>query len=314
MNRTKLNQHPIQIKSSRFLDWVLLFSLVLTLPTSLQAEEKKLKVIASFSIAADLVKQVGGDQIELITLVGPNSDGHLYQPTAQDSMHLSQADIVFINGLGFEGWIERLIKASGFAGEPVYLSRNIKPIYWDSTPDPHAWQSIDNIQSYVDIIQETLMQQDSVNQKIYQQNADQYREQLDSLKQEFADFCLSLDTEQRRLVTSHDAFTYFGRACDIQFFAPQGISTEDEPGAQEIAQLIQQIKSQKIPAVFIENMTNPKLIEQIQRETGAIFGGKLYSDALSEEQGPANTYLNMMRYNLQTIKTALIKAKQLEVK
>jgi zinc/manganese transport system substrate-binding protein len=270
---------------------------------------KPIKVVATFSIAGDLVKQIGGTTLELESLVGANSDGHLYQPSPHDSIKLAKADLVFANGLGFEGWIDRLIIASGFKGKLIRLSDPIQPLYWDKTPDPHAWQSILNAQLYIDVIVQALIQHAPQYKEYYQQQATHYKSALAVLQQEFNQFCASLSDGERRLVTSHDAFSYFGRDCNLHFLAPQGLSTDDEPGAQEIANLIKQIKQEHIPAVFIENMTNPKLIEQIQKETGAVFGGKLYSDALSEANGPADSYLAMMRYNLRTLKSALLQAK-----
>jgi zinc/manganese transport system substrate-binding protein len=273
----------------------------------------KVKAVASFSILGDMVREVGGDRIELVTLVGPNGDAHVFSPTPADAKRLAAADIFFVNGLGFEGWIDRLEKSSGFAGKVVIASQGVKPRAMveeesgkpETITDPHAWQDLSNGKLYVANIRDGLIAADPDGRAVYEGNAAKYLDEI--AKEEIAvkQAAGALPEQRRKIITSHDAFGYFGAAYGLEIIAPEGVSTESEASAQDVAKIIRQIKKGKIPAVFLENVTDHRLLDQIARETGAKIGGTLYSDALSGPDGPAPTYLDMFRHNIGTLAAAL---------
>ncbi len=284
------------------------------LPASAQAPEK-LKVVATFSILGDLVRNVGGDRVEVVTLVGPNGDGHVYSPTPADARQLTQARIVFSNGLKFEGWIDRLVKSSGTKAARIETSKGIKPLEEEEhdhghdhghvSLDPHAWQSIGNAKIYVANIRDALIAADPAGKAAYEANTAAYLGKLDALEAELKDLVAKIPPERRRIITSHDAFRYFEAAYGVDFVAPQGVSTESEASAKDVARIIQQIKREKITAVFVENVSDARLMERIAKETGARIGERVYSDALSDANGPAGTYINMMRHNIRAFSAAL---------
>jgi zinc/manganese transport system substrate-binding protein len=276
------------------------------------AAQEKLNVIATFSILADLVKNVGGDRVEVSSLVGPNSDAHVYSPTPADAKKLAASKVVITNGLGFEGWMTRLIKASGFKGPVIVATKGVKPRkaadahgHDHGGTDPHAWQSVANVKIYVANIRDALIAADPAGKASYEANAKAYLEKLDALEKEVIDAVSRIPTDRRRVITTHDSFGYFAAAYGIQFIAPQGVSTESQPSAKDVAKIITQIKRQKIPAVFMENVSDPRLLKQIADETGAKVGGTLYSDALTDEKGPAPTYIDLMRHNIGSFSAAL---------
>jgi len=269
----------------------------------------KVNAVASFSILGDMVKQVGGDRVDVITLVGPDGDAHVYEPTPADAKNLGSAQILFTNGLGFEGWMERLEKSSGFKGKVVVASTGVKPrtmVEDEKTiTDPHAWQSLANGKRYVVNIRDGLIVVDPEGKAVYEANAAKY---LDAIAKEETDVKAAIATlpqEWRKIITSHDAFGYFGAAYGLEIVAPEGVSTESEASAKDVAKIIRQIKAEHIPAVFMENITDHRLLDQIASETGAKIGGELYTDALSPPDGPAPTYLDMFRHNVGALTTAL---------
>jgi len=268
--------------------------------------EDKLKVVASFSIVADLVKQIGGDRVEVSTLVGPNTDMHSFQPSPSDLKRLLGAQLVVINGLGLESWADRLVKAAGYRGARLIASKGVKalPGGGHGRYDPHAWQEVANVKIYAGNIRDALSAADPKNTLKYQQLATEYIDQLGALEAEIKAAFRDIP-KPRRVVTSHEAFTYYGDAYDIEFLAPQGVSEHAEPSAKVITQLIRQIKREQVKAVFVENISGLRLMEQIARETGAVVGGTLYSDALSDASGPAATYIEMMRHNTRLLAMAL---------
>ncbi len=273
----------------------------------------KLKAVASFSILGDMVKQVGGDRVEVTTLVGPNGDAHVFTPTPADAKMLAGAQVFFVNGLGFEGWMERLEKASGFKGELVVASKGVKPLTMveeegggsEVVTDPHAWQSLANGKIYVANIRDGLIKADPAGKATYEANAAKYLAAIDAEENAVKEAIASLPPARRRIITSHDAFGYFADAYGLEIIAPEGVSTESEASAQDVAKIIRQIRAEHIPAVFVENVTDRRLLDQIARETGAKIGGELYSDALSPPDGPAPTYLGMFRHNIGALTAAL---------
>ena len=281
-----------------------------------QAQEK-LKVVASFSILADLTKNVGGDRVEVSALVGPGGDAHVYTPTPADARNVAAAKLVIINGLGFEGWLARLVKSAGNKATVITATKGITPrkekadahghkhSHDHSDADPHAWQSVANAKIYVANIRDALVAADASGAEAYRKNADAYLAKLDALDREVREAVAKLPAERRRVISTHDAFGYFADAYGITFIAPQGVSTEAEATARDVARIITQIKAQKIPAVFLENVSDPRLMRRISQESGARLGGTLFSDSLTDEKGAAPTYIDMIRYNIKALTGAL---------
>lgn len=283
-----------------------------------RAQETKLPVVATFSILADLTGRIGGARLELTTLVGPGNDAHVYNPTPDDARQLAAAKLIIINGLGYEGWIERLTKASAAKAPTVVATKGVKPIreagghghghtHGYERNDPHAWQSVANVKIYVANIRDGLIAADPAGEAIFRANATAYLAELDALDKEIRDAIAAIPKERRRIITTHDSFAYFGATYGLNFIAPKGVSTESEPSAADVGKIIRQIRAEKIPAVFLENVTDPRLMERIAKESGAKIGGTLYSDALSAAGGPAASYVEMARSNLRALTAALAK-------
>ena len=302
-----------------------LATLSFTIPTASWAEQP-IPVVATFSILGDMVERIGGEHIALTTLVGPEGDTHVYQPTPKAARSVAEADLLFMNGLEFEGWLERLAEAASFDGAMVVATTGVSPIAFEEhedddhdehdehdehaghdhgTFDPHAWQSLDNAVIYANNIAAGLAQADPANASEYYTNRAAFVAEIVALKSDIDAMMAALPADKRTVVTPHDAFGYFAEAYDLTFEAPQGMSTESEVSAADVAALITQIRRESISAVFIESITDNRMMEQIANETGATIGGTLYSDALSGETGPASTYLDMMRHNATTLSDAL---------
>ena len=336
-----------------------LLALSLAAPAIAQSE-RPMPVVATFSILGDMVKRIGGEHVAVTTLVGPDGDTHVYQPTPADARAVSEATILVVNGLQFEGWLDRLIDASDFDGMRVVATDGIEPIAFDDDHDddgshddhaeeaghddhhdheehaeagthdhdddhedeahaegddhdhhhhgafdPHGWQSLGNAAAYIDNITAALAQADPANAVDFHRNRATYGAEIEALDAEIHEIVAALPADRRTVVTSHDAFQYFGRDYGLTFLAPQGLSTESEASAQDVARLIERIRDEGISAVFLENITDGRLLEQIANETGATIGGTLYPGALSGPDGPAPTYLDMMRHNATTLAQAL---------
>ena len=343
-------------------------ALALAAPAAAQSD-RPIPVVATFSILGDMVKHIGGEHVDVATLVGPDGDTHVYQPTPADARAVSEARVLVVNGLQFEGWLDRLIDASDFRGIRVVATEGIEPIGFDDEHDqggslevhaeeaghdhdhddqaeaghdhdreehaeaatrdhdddhddethaeagddhhdhgafdPHAWQSLGHAVAYVDNITAALAQADPANAADFYQNRAAYGAEIEALDAEIRESMAGLPADRRIVVTSHDAFQYFGRDYGLTFIAPQGLSTESEASAKDVARLIQQIRERDIRAVFIENVADPRLLKRIADETGAAIGGTLYPGALSGPDGPAPTYLDMMRHNATTLAQAL---------
>jgi zinc/manganese transport system substrate-binding protein len=288
--------------------------------------QDKVKAVASFSILGDLVKEVGGDRIELTTLVGPDGDAHVYAPSPVAAKAMAEAKVVFMNGLGFEGWMERLVQSSGSKAELVTVSKGVETIAFGEEEgghdhghdhgkkeaehdhgaiDPHAWQSVGNAKIYVANIRDALIAASPENKAVFEANAVTYLAKLDALDAEVRTAVAAIPEGRRTIITSHDAFGDFAHAYGIEVVAPQGVSTEAEPTAKGVAALIRQIKAEGVKAVFVENITDPRMIERIAKEGGARIGGALYSDALSPPGGPAGTYIDLIRHNIRTLSAGL---------
>ncbi|QXO16336.1 metal ABC transporter solute-binding protein, Zn/Mn family [Vibrio ostreae] len=275
-------------------------SLLLALSSSAMA--KTVDTVASFSVLADIVKQVGGDHVTVTALVGPDGDPHTFVPSPQDSVKLNQADVVFMSGLGLEGWMDRLVTASGYKGPVIVASDGVQSRTMQEdgevVTDPHAWNSAANGAIYARNVTDALKAADPQDADYFEQRGSDYIEQLTKLdhwaKARFA----SVSEEGRKVLTSHDAFGYFGAEYGVTFLSPQGFSTESEASAKQVAELISQIKSQHIHAYFIENQTDPRLVKQIAAATGAKAGGELYPEALTAKGGDADTYLEAFKHNV----------------
>lgn len=278
-------------------------ALAVTAQPSLAAEP--LKVVASFSILADFAHQVGGDKVEVTSLVDADSDVHVYTPSPHDARDVGLAKLVIINGLGLEGWMPRLLQASGSKAKVVTASDGITPLKRGSDADPHAWQSVKNAMIYVRNIRAAFEAADPADAATFKANTERYLAALDALDREVRAAVEKIPSARRKVISTHNAFGYFAEAYGIQFIAPLGVSTETEPSARDMAEIIGQIKQAQLPAVFLENFNDDRLIGRVAAETGAKIGGTLYSDALSDENGPAPTYIDMVRHNINTLTSAL---------
>lgn len=289
-------------------------------PAHAQAPAKKLSVVASFSILADLAKQVGGDRIEVKSLVGPNADAHVYRATPQDAKLVKEADVLVVNGLGFDGFVPRLIRSSGSKARVITVTAGLNPLekpksgghdhshghaHDHGKHDPHAWQSIEAAKVFVANIRDGLIAADASGEAMFRANAARYLGELDKAKAEITAMLASIPQDNRLAIANHDAFRYFTRDFGIRIEGARGLSTEAEPSAKDIARIVRIAKERKAKAVFLENIADPRIAAQLAKETGAKLGGVLYSDALTDEKGPAPTYLAMMRHNAKTLVEAL---------
>jgi zinc/manganese transport system substrate-binding protein len=283
--------------------WLIFLVLVTAiLPAGAQ---DRLNVVASFSILGDLVHNVGGERVNVTTLVGPDGDVHVYTPAPADAKKIADAKLVVINGLGLEGWLPRLVQSSGGKASIVTASQGIASRKLGSDADPHAWQSVANAKTYVGNIRDALSAADTAGAGIFRANAEAYLTKLDALDREVREAVAKIPQGRRKVISTHNAFGYFAAAYGIEFIAPLGVSTESEASARDIAAIITQVKSGKIPAVFLENISDPRLIRRISAETGAKVGGTLYSDSLTGEKGDAPTYIDMVRHNIRALTSAL---------
>jgi zinc/manganese transport system substrate-binding protein len=279
--------------------------IVLTASLPVRAQER-LNVVASFSILGDLVRNVGGDRVNVTTLVGPDGDAHVYAPTPADARKIADAKLVIVNGFGLEGWLPRLVQSAGGKASIVTATAGIAPLTLGSDADPHAWQSVANAKTYVGNIRDALVAADPASGQVFRANADAYLAKLDTLDGEVRAAVVQIPQTRRKVISTHRAFGYFAAAYGVEFVAPIGVSTESEASARDIAGIITQVRAAKIPAVFLENVSDPRLIRRISAETGAKVGGTLYSDSLTAEKGDAPTYIDMVRHNIKALTSALV--------
>jgi zinc/manganese transport system substrate-binding protein len=265
----------------------------------------RLNVVASFSILGDLVRNVGGERVNVTTLVGPDGDVHVYVPTPADAKKIADAKLVFVNGLGLEGWLPRLVQSAGNKATIITATSGIAPLKLGSDADPHAWQSPLNAKIYVANIRDALVAAYPADAELFRSNANAYLAKLDALDGEVRLAVAQIPENRRKVISTHRAFGYFAAAYGVVFVAPLGVSTESEASARDIAGIITQIRAAKIPAVFLENISDPRLIRQIAAETGARVGGTLYSDSLTGEKGDSPTYIDMVRHNIKALTSAL---------
>ena len=288
-------------------------ALIVTALSSLSATAfaaEKLKAVASFSILGDMVSRVGGDLIEVTTIVGPNSDTHIYEPKPADAKAVAATQIFFVNGLGFEGWMDRFVESTSYKGPKIVISEGVAPRKMDEDgteiTDPHAWQNLSNGLIYVKNIADGLCKVDAAGCDTFQKNAAAYSAEILALDADVKAKIAAVPEAKRQVITTHDAFGYFGAAYGVKFMAPEGMSTESEASAADVAKLIEQIKKDNVSALFVENMSDPRLLEQIAKETGVKVGGALYADALSEKSEPGSTYLDMFKHNISLLAPAML--------
>ena len=283
-----------------------------------QANPQPLPVVASFSVLGDVVAQVGGDRIALNVIVAPGSDAHVVQPTPAQARQVAAARVVVSHGLGLEGWLPRLEKAAGFRGKALRVAQGLpalKPAAGKShghghhhhhhDVDPHTWQDVARVRLWLPRIADALCGADAAGCDGYRARAAAYDRRLEALDAEIRQAWAAVPEAERKVITSHDAFGYYAAAYGVRFLAPQGVSTEAQPSAKGVAQLVRQIKAERIRALFVESIADPRLIEQIGRETGVRPAGRLYSDSLSPADGPAASYEAMMRHNTRQMVDAL---------
>ena len=265
----------------------------------------KLNVVASFSVLADMLREIGGDAVSVTALVGPDADAHVFEPRPADVQRVAQAGLVVVNGLGFEGWIERLVRSSGYKGVVAVATRGITPRLQNGVADPHAWQSLVLARRYVENLRQALGQTLPAATALFDARAADYQRRIDDLHTTLLARLAQVPVAERKVVTSHDAFGYFAEAYGVEFRAPQGWSTASEASAADVARIVRQLKAQRVRALFVENISDPRLLERIAREAGARVGGTLYSDALSPPGTAGDTYLRMFEHNAATLLAAL---------
>jgi zinc/manganese transport system substrate-binding protein len=277
------------------------------------AAETPVRVVVSFSILDDIVGEIGGRDVEVTSLIGRDANEHVFEPRPEQLRLLTQARVFVVNGLGLEGWLPRLVQSAQYRGLLVVATKGIAPLMRTEdgerapTPDPHAWQDVQNGVIYAENIARALAGTDPGHAGAYQQRLAHYRAKLEALDRSVRETMAAIPAEKRRVITSHDAFAYYGRAYGVAFRAPEGLSTESEPSAKTVAALIRQIRREGIKALFLENISDPRLMREIARETGANLGPPLYSDALSRPDGPAPTYTRMIEYNTAALKEGMLK-------
>ncbi|MFC0336854.1 zinc/manganese transport system substrate-binding protein [Kushneria avicenniae] len=302
------------------------------------AQAADVKAVATFTVLADVVSEVGGDRVEVSSLIGPNGDPHAYEPTPNDVRRVRDADVVFMSGLGLEGWMDRLIATSGFKGQPVVVSEHIHTREMEEEdhdhghdaddhdhgdhdhdhdhddgghhhhhdgPDPHVWNSPANVEVWVDNIVAALSKADPAGADEYRANGDAYKQELESLDEYARTQIEAIPEDRRKILTSHDAFGYFGDRYGVTFLAPLGMTTDSEASAKDVAGLITQMKEEHIKSYFFENSNDPRLVEQIASAAGAQPGGELYVESLSKPDGPAATYADMFRFNVDQMVKAM---------
>ena len=289
-----------------------LFGLVCGMPAFLLAAQVRaqapISVVVTFSILQDLVNEIVSPDIVVRTLVQSDADTHSYQMRPSDAQTVTKAQLLVSNGLGLETWLPRLLGATEFRGRHVVASDGIDPLHraqWLSHAgagtDPHAWQDVSCVRQYVANIAAGVVAVDPANATIHHLRAKAFDQRLAALDDWIKSQIETVPVAKRQVLTGHDAFGYFARAYGVRFVASQGMSTESEPTARDIAAIISMVRRLHIKALFIENLTNPTLIRQIAEDADAVVGPPLYSDALSSRGGPAATYEAMMRYNVNAL-------------
>lgn len=289
-----------------------LFSLTLISATAVFSEP--IKVMTSFSILGDVTREIGGKEVQVSEIVGNNQDMHIYRITPQDAKRMQNAQLILLNGKGFEA--AEFVRAAKTAKVPVvFASDKIHSIHHEHNhdhehdhhehdhgdDDPHVWQDPVLMKQYTQNIANALIQIDPKNKDYYSGNLKKYQQKLDDLHKTAEQSFAAIPKDKRKVLTSHDSFAYFGARYQVKFLAPQGVAEDSEPSAKQMAEIIRTVKKENIRAVFIENISNPKLLNRLSKETGITVSGKLYSDALPEN----GSYVEMMKHNIETLSKAM---------
>jgi zinc/manganese transport system substrate-binding protein len=292
--------------------WLAAFCLMLVWCSRVLAAPP-VQVVVSFSILEDIVRRIGGDEVAVTSLIGPDSDAHVFEPRPDQARLLAKARLFVVNGLGFESWLARLTRSAQFGGVVVTATEGIAPLTAtepgeaSTIPDPHAWQDPRNAIVYAGNIARALTAVDPTHANDYRQRLQAYKAELQALDARVRSELGQIPTDKRRVITSHDAFAYYGKAYDVTFLAAEGVTTDSEPSAKTVSALIRQIRRAGIKALFLENIADPRLVEELARDTGTTPGPRLYSDALSRPNGPAPTYIRMIDYNTAALKQGMLK-------
>lgn len=272
------------------------------------ANQPKKLVVATASIFADMAENIAGGHVDIKTIVPIGSDPHLYTPTPSDAQLLAKADLILRNELTFEGWLKKLIENSSTAGDIMTITEGVKPIeslvYKNST-DPHAWMDASNGLIYIENIKNALVKIDPDNKEVYEINYGVYKQQLEDLDTYIFKAISKIPLSQRILITSHDAFQYYGRRYGVQLESIMGVSTEAEAQTSDIRRLNEVIRKNNVPAVFIESTINPKMLQQLAKDNNVEIGGELYADSIGEKDSKAPSYYDMLKYNTDVIVKAL---------
>jgi zinc/manganese transport system substrate-binding protein len=293
--------------------WLAALCFILAWSGQSAAAEPGVRVLVSISILEDIVRKVGGSDIAVTSLIGPDANEHVFEPSPDQVRLLTQSQLFIVNGFGLEGWLTRLIQSAQYRRPVVIATEGITPLMSAEageatpSPDPHAWQDPRNGAIYAENVMRALAGIDREHAEAYRQRLREYKAALDALDRNVRDGLEAIPAEKRQVITTHDAFAYYGRAYGVTFMAPEGLNTASEPSAKTVAALIRQIRRQGIKALFLENVADPRLMEEIARETGATLGPPLYSDALSAPNGPAPTYIRMLEYNTAALRAGMLK-------
>ena len=286
---------------------IILFLIVSTFSFSSFAQEKK-TVVATASMMADMAKNIAGGMVNVECIVPIGGDPHLHEPTPRDAQMVNRADLIIKNGLTFEGWLDELIENSGTKAKTIRVTEGIQPIKsveYENSADPHAWMDASLGLTYIKNIKDALSELDPDNADIYAFNYGVYKTQLEDLDQYIKTAIQKIPAQKRVLITSHDAFQYYGRAYGIRLEAILGTSTDAEAQTSDIIRLNKVIKTSNVPALFVESTINPKLLKQLAKDNDIEIGGQLYADSIGDEESPAPTYIDMLKHNTDVIVAAL---------
>lgn len=286
----------------------IIFSLIISCLTLSGFAQEKKTVVATASMMADMTKNIAGGMVNVECIVPIGGDPHLHEPTPRDAQMVNRADLIIKNGLTFEGWLDELIENSGTKAKTVRVTEGIQPIKsveYENSADPHAWMDANLGLAYIKNIKDALTELDPDNADIYAFNYGVYKTQLEDLDQYIKTEIQKIPAQKRVLITSHDAFQYYGRAYGIRLEAILGTSTDAEAQTSDIIRLNKVIKTSNVPALFVESTINPKLLKQLAKDNDIEIGGQLYADSIGDEASPAPTYIDMLKHNTNVIVKAL---------
>ena len=280
---------------------------IFVIPLLLNAAEKP-KLVATASMISDIAKNIVGDKFEVTTIVPIGKDPHTYEPTPGDATMVAYADVIFKNDLTFEGWLLKLIENSGTKANVVKVTEGvdvIESLTYANSADPHAWMNASNGIIYAENIKNAMVEYDVANKGFYEKNFEAYRKKLQDLDQYIQEQIETIPEQQRILITSHDAFQYYGRKYGIRLESILGTSTDAQAQTSDYTKVDKVIRESGVPAVFIESTVNPKMLQQLAESNDITIGGSLFSDSIGNKDSDAPSYLAMLKYNTDVIVKAL---------